>query len=74
MYLSNLRPGERARIAFLDTQTAIEQRIAAFGLMCGEIVEVTRIAPMGDPMAVWCAGTEIMLRKSEAGSIRVNRL
>lgn len=74
MHLSNLQPGERARIEISSSQTALSQRIAAFGLMAGGIVEVTRIAPLGDPIAVLCSGTEIMLRKSEADCIRVNRL
>jgi Fe2+ transport system protein FeoA len=44
------------------------------GIVAGTIVEVLRIAPLGDPIKIKAMGYKLSLRKSEAASIEVTPL
>lgn len=39
------------------------------GCLPGESVQVERVAPLGDPMAVTISGYQLSLRKQEAATI-----
>jgi len=41
-------------------------KLMEMGCLPGEVVEVERFAPLGDPMAIRVAGYQLCLRKSEA--------
>jgi ferrous iron transport protein A len=41
------------------------------GCIPGEEIEVVRIAPLGDPMAIMVAGYQLSLRKEEAAVMKV---
>jgi ferrous iron transport protein A len=41
------------------------------GCIPGEIVELSRKAPLGDPIAITISGYQLSLRKSEAATIKV---
>lgn len=73
MNLAELKTGERAVIdSFLDNQTAL--RLLELGCTPGEIVQIDRIAPFGDPIAVSIAGYLLSLRKAEASTVIVSLL
>jgi len=44
-------------------------KLMEMGCLPGEIVEVERFAPLGDPIAIRVAGYQLCLRKSEASVI-----
>jgi len=44
------------------------------GCIPGEKIMVTRIAPLGDPIAIWVSGYQLSMRKDEAATIRVRLL
>jgi len=70
MKLSHLKVGETGTIvAFTDLDLSV--KLMEMGCLPGEIVEVERFAPMGDPMAIRVAGYQLCLRKSEASVIIV---
>jgi ferrous iron transport protein A len=44
-------------------------KLMEMGCLPGEVVEVERFAPLGDPMAIRVAGYQLCLRKNEASVI-----
>ena len=72
--LKELKPGERARIEKLSGSGAVARRIADMGVTKGSVVEVVRVAPLGDPVDVKIKGYHLSLRKAEAAGIAVSRL
>ncbi|MES2650779.1 MAG: FeoA family protein [Bacteroidota bacterium] len=68
MKLSQLKAGEQGTIvAFTDLEMSV--KLMEMGCLPGEVVEVERFAPMGDPMAIRVAGYQLCLRKNEASVI-----
>ena len=68
MKLSQLNPGEQGTIvSFTDLEMSV--KLMEMGCLPGEVVEVERFAPLGDPMAIRVAGYQLCLRKSEASVI-----
>lgn len=45
---------------------ALIQRLMEMGITEGEVLEVVRLAPLGDPLEIRIRGYELSLRKSEA--------
>lgn len=71
--LSELKRGEKAIIdSFSDDELSL--KLFEMGCIPGEQVEMLRIAPMGDPVAVSIAGYVLSLRKDEAITVNVSRL
>jgi DtxR family Mn-dependent transcriptional regulator len=70
--LSEVVPGQKARIVKIIGRGGVNRRIADMGVVPGTIVEVERVAPLGDPMDVKLKGYRLSLRKEEAANIRVN--
>ena len=63
--LSELGPGENGVIdSFSNNEIFL--KLMEMGCLPGEVVEVERFAPLGDPMAIRVAGYQLCLRKSEA--------
>ena len=71
MNLSNVRKGKKAKIIDISNQGGVTRRMVEMGVTRGSIVEVTGIAPLGDPIDVKVKGYQLSLRKEEARSITV---
>jgi len=72
-FLSDLKPGQRGVIdSFSDYELSL--KLLEMGCIPGEIVEVIRIAPFGDPMAIAVSGYVLVLRKNEAITVRVKKV
>jgi ferrous iron transport protein A len=69
--LDQLRAGERARIASLQGDDVIVQRLLEMGLFEGEEVEVLGFAPFGDPMEIRLRDYRLSLRRSEAARVLI---
>ena len=68
--LSDLSPGEKAIIsAFSNPDAGL--RMIELGCIPGAEVQMIRRAPLGDPLAVRCAGTIVSLRRREASEILI---
>ena len=75
MTLKDLKVGDRARITgFADVGSARRRKLLALGLTPGAAVAVARLAPLGDPMEVRVHGLTLAVRKSEAATLRVEKL
>ena len=72
--LKDLGVGQRGRVVRLDRRGELGQRLAAMGFNRGAIVEVRRVAPLGDPLEVKVRGYRLSLRKKEAEGVVVERM
>lgn len=71
--LSELKTGQRAVIeSFTDYELSL--KLLEMGCIPGETIEMSRIAPLGDPIAISVSGYQLSLRKSEAATVRVRRI
>lgn len=69
-YLSELKKGQKGIIdSFTDYELSL--KLLEMGCIPGETIEVIRIAPLGDPIAISVAGYMLSLRKAEAGTVRI---
>ncbi|MCD6496783.1 MAG: DtxR family transcriptional regulator [Deltaproteobacteria bacterium] len=71
--LSQLRPGERARIVGVRATASVRQRLVEMGVLPDVPIEMEGMAPLGDPLRVRLRGYVLSLRRSEANSILVVR-
>jgi len=69
--LNNLRPGQKGKVVKIKSGSPVSRRIAEMGVTTGTLVEVEKIAPMGDPVDVKVKGYHLSLRKEEAKDIHV---
>ena len=74
MTLASLKPGDKAAIVKIDGKGAIKRRLLDMGAVAGTLVEVLRVAPLGDPIAVKIKGYQLTLRKNEAETIRIKAI
>lgn len=66
-----LRPGQKATIARIGGTGALRRRFIEMGIVRGEVIEIERSAPLGDPVEYFIKGYHLALRKEEAALIEV---
>lgn len=72
MYLTELDVGSTARVVSLEQVPELaKKKLMVMGLLPDTIVEVVRLAPMGDPIQVRVRGFDVALRRSLAAFIKV---
>ena len=69
--LKDLKPGEKGTVVKVKTRGEINKRIVEMGMIPGTLVEVERVAPLGDPIDVKVKGYHLSLRKEDAEGIDV---
>lgn len=69
--LSELKPGDRARVVAVEGSGDAVRRLMDLGLIRGTPVDVVRMAPLGDPIEVRIRGFMLSLRRAEADHITV---
>ncbi len=72
--LAALRPRDKAAIVKVGGTGGIRRRLLDMGVTSGTLVEVERVAPLGDPIEVKIKGYHLTLRKEEAQRIQVKEL
>jgi ferrous iron transport protein A len=72
--LSELKPGQHARIESISGEPALVQRLYEFGLLEGEVLEMVALAPLGDPVEIRIGNTRLSLRLREAAGVTVSLL
>ncbi len=70
--LSELSEGEKGRIIASKGSGPIHKRLLEMGLVKGAVVEVEKVAPLGDPIEIKIKNYNLSLRKSEAKDILVD--
>lgn len=69
--LDQLARGRSAIIVRVGGDHALRRRLLDMGLVRGETVTLTRLAPLGDPLELTIKGYHLSLRKSDARHIHV---
>ena len=69
--LNDLKPGQKGVISRVGGRGQIHRRILDMGVVSGTLVEVQRVAPLGDPIEIRVKGYNLTLRKEEAANIQV---
>ena len=68
--LDQLKIGESAIIkSFLQRDLAL--KFIEMGCLPGEKITLTKIAPLGDPIAIEVSGYELSMRKKEASTVQL---
>ena len=72
--LRDLEPGQKCKVVRISTRGETHKRIAEMGVTPGAVLEIERVAPLGDPVEVKVRGYHLSLRKDEAEGIEVEKL
>jgi DtxR family Mn-dependent transcriptional regulator len=72
--LRDLQPGSKATIVKIKGRGATKKRMTDMGVTRGSLVEVERVAPLGDPIEVKIRGYHLSIRKEDAVGIEVEPL
>jgi ferrous iron transport protein A len=68
--LDLLQKGTKASVQGFEDEV-VEEKMLEMGCLPGSILEVERIAPLGDPIIINVSGSNLALRKDEARHIRI---
>jgi ferrous iron transport protein A len=71
MTLDQLARGQRATVVRISGDRALRRRLLDMGLVTGEAISLTAVAPLGDPIELTLKGYRLSLRKAEARLITV---
>jgi ferrous iron transport protein A len=71
--LAVLRPGDIATIVAINAEEALHLRLLALGFRNGKRIELIRKASFSGPLQVRIGTTDVMLRRSEAAKIKVQK-
>ncbi|MEI6020289.1 MAG: FeoA family protein [Bacteroidota bacterium] len=71
--LNELKPGEKAIIRSFSNE-ALSSKLIDMGCLPGELVSISRLAPLGCPYMIHVSGYELSLRKAEAMTVVVETL
>ena len=74
MKLSQLRKGDKAVIVRINADKALKERLASFGMLRGEEVEIKGCSVGKQTLEVDVDGTLLALRAEEAEKIEVDKL
>ena len=70
--LGQTRVGDTVRVVGLDkADRSYREKLLAFGLTPGTIIDVVRVAPLGDPLEIRVRGFALSLRRGEAAAVTV---
>ncbi len=72
--LADLKPGNKCRVTKINGQGDVKKRLLDMGITPGSIIELERIAPLGDPMDIKVRGYHLSIRKDEAEIIEVEAI
>ena len=69
--MCDLKPGQKGRILFLETDSPLRERLFIMGLTPGCVVEMVGKAPFGSPLIFRLRGYSLALRKKDLEKIGV---
>lgn len=71
--LNELKPGDKAIIRSFSNE-ALSSKLIDMGCLPGEMISISRLAPLGCPYMVHVSGYDLSLRKAEAMTVMVEML
>jgi len=72
--LKDLKPGEKGKVLKISARREASKRIVEMGVTPGAVVEIERVAPLGDPIDIKVKVYHLSLRKEEAQGIEIEAL
>jgi DtxR family Mn-dependent transcriptional regulator len=69
--LKELTPGQKGKVERVTGRGAVYKRLIDMGVTPGSLVEMRRVAPLGDPIEIKVRGYHLSLRKQEAENIAI---
>jgi len=73
-HLGDLNVGDRATVSgFAEGAREYRAKLLAMGLTKGIELQVTRVAPLGDPLEISVRGFSLSLRREEANAVLVEK-
>lgn len=69
--LTECQKGQLVRVQALQMNNYKSKRLMDMGLLPGTVLEISRFAPFGDPIAIKVRGFQMSFRKREAEEIIV---
>jgi len=72
--LKDLKPGQKGKVLKVNARGETNKKIVEMGVTAGAVVEVERVAPLGDPIDIKVKGYHLSLRKDEADGIEIEVL
>ncbi len=72
--LGDMKAGEKGKVLALRNTGDSRRRLVEMGVISGAVVEIERVAPLGDPFDIKVRGYHLSLRKDEAAKIEVEKL
>ena len=70
--LSELKKGQIARVIKINNENVeLRRRLLDMGITRGVVVEIKKVAPLGDPIDIYLRGYELCLRKKDMETIEV---
>lgn len=61
--------GDKLKVKGINKDSKVKRRLMDMGITPGITIEVTGIAPLGDPIEINVRGYKLTLRKEEASAI-----
>ncbi|MDU1855722.1 MAG: FeoA family protein [Clostridium baratii] len=61
--------GDKLKVKGINKDSKVKRRLMDMGITPGITIEVTGIAPLGDPIKINVRGYKLTLRKEEASAI-----
>lgn len=72
--LNDLKPGQKCKVIRINGMGEAKKKMLDMGITPGSVIELERIAPLGDPIDIKIKGYHLSLRKKEAEYIEVEVL
>jgi Fe2+ transport system protein FeoA len=72
--LKQLNPGQQGKVERISGRGEVYKRLLDMGVTPGSLVEMRRVAPLGDPLEIKVKGYNLSLRKEEAENISIRLL
>lgn len=74
-HLSDLRKGQKALVIdFHNDNAALRRHLLDMGITKGVVVEVKKVAPLGDPVCIKLRGYELAIRRADMHGIDIQVL
>ena len=69
--LRDAEVGTTVKVVKVNGEGAVRRRIMDMGITKGAVINIMKVAPLGDPIEVTIRGYELTLRKADAEMIAV---
>ncbi len=73
MTVYDLKIGQKGIIDNIYGDEKLAKRLLALGCINGTEIEVTKIAPLGDPLVIHFRGFDLAIRKKDAKNISLKK-